>query len=345
MIYLDCDYNNGCHPAILERLRETNDIYTGTYGFDEFSASARDKIRSASGDPDAGVFFLAGGTQTNATVIDCLLKPWQGVVAARTGHISVHEAGAVEYTGHKVFELPSEDGKIQAGALKALLSEWHSDETRDHMAEPALVYISFPTELGTLYAARELEEIYDVCRAFGAGLFIDGARMAYGLAADGNDVSLPFLASHCDAFYIGGTKCGALCGEAVVFPRGNVPEKFFTRVKQHGALLAKGRLAGVQFDTLFTDGLYREIGRHADVLAVEIPRLFSKYSIGYAPTPSLTNQQFLLVRKDALEALAAEVSFEKWAPHDDEYDFCRFVTSWATKRQDLEKLEEILSKI
>ena len=345
MIFLDCDYNNGCHEDILKRFAETNDEYTGTYGFDRFSSRAKEKIREACADPLAEVFFLAGGTQTNSTVIDCMLERWQGVVAAETGHINVHEAGAVEYTGHKVFALPSEDGKISPDALGAFLQGWHSDETRDHMAEPALVYISFPTELGTLYPASELDRLYCICHSFGARLFVDGARLAYALEAEGNDIDLPFLASHCDAFYIGGTKCGALCGEAVVFPGGRAPEHFFTRIKQHGALLAKGRLVGLQFDTLFSDGLYSRIGRHADGLAVLIPALFEKYGIGRVLTPSRTNQQFLLVRKDAMEALKEKVAFEKWGPYDDEYDFCRFVTSWATKRQDIESLESVLRGI
>ncbi len=349
MVFFDCDYNNGCHPAVLKRLGETNGEYTSTYGFDRFSDSAREKIRAAANDPDAGVFFLAGGTQANSTVIDSMLEPWQGVVSADTGHINVHEAGAVEYTGHKVFSLPSGEGenagKIIPKALEDFLAGWHSDETCDHMAEPALVYISFPTELGTIYKAAELKEIHDICHRFGARLFVDGARLAYGLASKESDVDLPFLASHCDAFYIGGTKCGALCGEAVVFPKGRVPAHFFTRVKQHGALLAKGRLIGVQFDALFTDGLYTEIGKHADGLAAKIPVLFEKYGVGKVFAPSPTNQQFILVRRDAMEALKKDVCFEKWAPAEGGYDLCRFVTSWATADCDMESLENILKAL
>ena len=342
MLYFDCDYNNGMHPAILKRFSDTNALYSGTYGFDAFSDSARTRIRAACGDPAAEVFFLAGGTQSNATVIDCLLKPWEGAVAAESGHINVHESGAVEYTGHKVSALPSHDGKIDAAELSALLQAYAGDDTRDHMVRPGLLYISQPTEVGTLYSAAELSEIWGICRKSGVKLYVDGARLGYALGSPANDVTLPFLAGHCDAFYIGGTKVGAICGEAVVFPRGGAPEHFFTRIKQHGALLAKGRLVGLQFDTLFTDGLYEEIGRGAVALALRLREIFT--SRGYrAWTPSPTNQQFIILPHNVKEKLAsAGVMFEKWCPYDTGNDVCRFVTSWATTPSDLDGLESLL---
>ena len=344
MLRFDCDYNNGCHPEVLGRLVATNGEYSGTYGADAFSEGAKARIRAACGDPSAEVFFLAGGTQTNATVIDCLLQPWQGVVAAETGHIAVHEAGAVEYTGHKVITLPEHDGRIASAELEALMAAFRSDETNTHMAEPALVYISFPTEVGTLYPAKELAEIHGVCRKYGMKLFVDGARLAYGLEAAGNDVSLEYLAAHCDAFYIGGTKCGALCGEAVVFPRGGAPVRFFTRIKQHGALLAKGRVTGVQFDALFTGGLYSRIGRHADELAMRLQEVFRRHGIA-AGKPSATNQQFFILTDSLAEALGRHAAFEKWSPVAPGKALCRFVTSWATTEEDIDRLDEILETI
>ncbi len=345
MLFFDCDYNNGMHPAILRRLAETNAAYTATYGYDSFSESARERIRKECGDPSAGVFFLAGGTQTNSVVIDCLLKPWQGVISAATGHINVHEAGAVEYTGHKVFALPGRDGKLCARELEEFVAGIQGDETFEHMSDPALVYISFPSEVGTLYSAAELADLHSVCRRYGLRLFVDGARLGYGLAAEGNDVSMQFLAEHCDAFYIGGTKVGAICGEAVVFPRGGTPEHFFTRIKQHGALLAKGRLAGVQFDTLFTEGLYMQIGRHADGLAMRLQEIFRSSGLSEPASSSTTNQQFFILEHRVIEALRKDVCFEKWAPVDGHHDMVRFVTSWATTSEDVDALEGIISKI
>jgi threonine aldolase len=344
MLHFDCDYNNGMHPALLKRLEETNGEYTATYGFDAFSDSAKDKIRKACGDPSAQIFFLAGGTQTNSTVIDSLLQPWQGVVAAESGHINVHEAGAVEFTGHKVIVLPEHEGKIAASELDALVAAFRADETCEHMVEPGLVYISFPSEVGTLYSAAELSAVYAVCKKHGLKLFVDGARLAYGLAAEGNDVSLEYLAAHCDAFYIGGTKCGAIMGEAVVFPRAGAPEHFFTRIKQHGALLAKGRLAGIQFDTLFTDGLYAQIGAHADALAMRLQQAFLAAGIALGKA-SFTNQQFFILSKAQKAALEKEVVFEKWCPVDSGHDLYRFVTSWATCAGDIMELEKILATL
>ena len=257
------DYMEGTHPAILQRLSEINFHKLDGYGQDEISEDAREKIRRACGAEDAGVYFLVGGTQTNATVIDALLKPWQGVIAAETGHIAVHEAGAIEWGGHKVLTLPQRDGKIQAEAVHACLEAYRADENREHTVMPGMVYLSQPTEYGTLYSLAELEAISAVCRGAGIPLYADGARLCYALACPANDVTLPDLARLCDAFYIGGTKCGALLGEAVVFPKKETAPHFFTIVKQHGALLAKGWVAGIQFGTLFTDGLYLRIGKPA----------------------------------------------------------------------------------
>ena len=249
------DYMEGAHPQILQRLLETNLEKTAGYGFDKYSEAAREKIRKACEAPEAEIFFLVGGTQTNATVIDALLCSYQGVIAAETGHISTHESGAIEHSGHKVLALPGENGKLSAETVRACLDTYRLDENRDHTVMPGMVYISQPTEYGTLYSLAELEALNGVCRAAGIPLYLDGARLASALACPENDAHLPDLARLCDAFYIGGTKCGALFGEAVVFPKKNTVPHFFTIVKQHGALLAKGRIAWMQFDALFTDGL------------------------------------------------------------------------------------------
>jgi threonine aldolase len=344
MLHFDCDYNNGMHPALLKSLERTNSEYSAPYGFDVYSKSAKAKLREACGDPEADVFFLAGGTQTNSIAIASLLKPWQGVVSAESGHINVHEAGAVEYTGHKVISLPEHDGKLEPKELEDLLKAFHADDTREHMVEPGLVYISFPSELGTLYSAKELKDIYAICQKYGIKLFVDGARLAYGLAADGNDITLKYLAEHCDAFYIGGTKCGAICGEALVFPRKGAPERFFTRIKQHGALLAKGRLVALQFDALFTDGLYLQIGRHGNELAMRLQKAFSDAGIAIGK-PSSTNQQFIILSKQQKAALEKHAFFEKWCPIDENHYLCRFVTSWSTTTSDIDKLENILKAL
>uniref|UniRef100_UPI0025D3793F threonine aldolase family protein n=1 Tax=Acidaminococcus timonensis TaxID=1871002 RepID=UPI0025D3793F len=242
------DYQEGAAPEILARLQETNWDQTAGYGEDEYSESARNKIREACQAPNAEIHFLVGGTQANATVIDTVLRPYQGVVAATTGHVNVHEAGAIEYGGHKVLAVPEEDGKLTARALEAFVKNYWDDANREHMVMPGLVYLSQPTEMGTLYTLAELEAIKAVCTAYKLPLFVDGARLAYALGTPENDVTLPDLARLCDVFYIGGTKCGALFGEAVVFPQPGFVPHFFTMVKQHGALVAKGRITGLQFE-------------------------------------------------------------------------------------------------
>lgn len=341
MVSFECDYNNGAHPEVIRRLVETNDETTLTYGFDRFSDSAREKIRRACEQPDADIFFLTGGTQANATVIDSLMRSHEGVVCAETGHINVHEAGAVEASGHRVIALPAHEGKLTADELERYLREFKADESRDHVAQPGMVYVTFPTELGTLYTADELAAVSDVCRREQLPLFVDGARLAYGLAASA-DITLPWLASHCDAFYIGGTKCGALCGEAVVFPRGNAPRGFFSNVKRHGALNAKGRLCGVQFDALFTDGLYDRIGRHAIAMAGRLKAILAEAGLpSYMDSP--TNQQFVIMPNELAARLKPLVDFTLWGPYDEGRMLCRFVTSWATTDADLAYLRDVLS--
>ena len=340
MISFTCDYNEGAHPLILRRLAETNMDSEPGYGFDSFSESARRKIRAAIGISDADVFFLVGGTQTNATVIDALLEGYEGVIAPATGHIAVHEAGAIEFGGHKVMELPSGEGKLDPVALQELLERFHADESREHMVFPGMVYLSFPTEYGTIYSRSELLRIRDLCLRYGLRLFIDGARLGYGLASDACDITLPELARLCDVFYIGGTKVGALCGEAVVFPR-KAPAHFFTTVKQHGALLAKGRLTGIQFDTLFTDGLYGAISRNAILRAMEMKELFRKAGVPlYIDSP--TNQQFPILDDARKSLLEGKVMYEIWERLPDGRSVTRFATSWATTEEDIRALSDIL---
>ena len=344
----ESDYNNGAHPEVLRRLVETNAVQSASYGFDVWSESAREKIREACGCPDADIFFLAGGTQANATVIDAMLRPYQAVIAVETAHINVHESGAVEASGHKVIALPSHEGRMKAADLRTYLQRFFADPTWEHMAVPGMVYVTMPTELGTIYKKEELEAIHDVCLEYKMPLYIDGARMAYGLMAEGCDFDLAWLAHHCEAFYIGGTKCGALCGEAVVFPKwkmgngqgGMTPSGFFTHVKAHGALLAKSRVAGVQFDALFTDGLYFRIGRHAIGMAMKLRSIFE--SKGYEMRPSPTNQQFVVLENAQMNVLMQHVLFETWEPIDEQHTLCRFVTSWATTDEDLKVLEHNL---
>ena len=262
-LYFASDYMEGAHPAIMKKLMETNLEKTVGYGQDPYTEDAKEKIREACNAPEAEVFLLVGGTQTNATVIDALLKSYQGVVAADTGHIATHESGAIEFGGHKVLTVPQKDGKISAQQIEKLVKDFYDDANYEHMVMPGMVYISQPTEYGTLYSREELAALSKVCRENHLPLYVDGARLAYALASPENDVTLTDLAELSDVFYIGGTKCGALFGEAVVIPqKGRIPH-FFTIIKQHGALLAKGRIAGIQFGELFTDGLYLRIGKPA----------------------------------------------------------------------------------
>ena len=340
-ISFSCDYMEGAHPAILQRLIETNFAQMPGYGADDYCESAREKIRAACSAPNAEVHFLVGGTQTNATVIDALLRSYQGVVAADTGHISVHEAGAIEFGGHKVLTLPHRNGKISAEQIASLLRVYEEDVNHDHTVMPGMVYLSQPTEYGTLYSREELSAISALCREKQLPLYVDGARLAYALACPENDVTLKDMAELCDIFYIGGTKCGALLGEAVVIPQPGLIPHFFTIIKQHGALLAKGRLLGLQFDTLFTDGLYQRIGEAALRAAEDIRTALraNGYQLCFA---SPTNQTFCLVDREQMEKLREYVDFSQWEVYDEMHTIIRFATSWATKDEDVCTLCRIL---
>lgn len=343
MTSFESDYNNGAHPDILHRLIESNSLSSSSYGNDQWSESARNKIRAATGCPNATIFFLTGGTQANATVIDGMIDSYEGVVAVETAHINVHESGAIEAFGHKVLTLPSHSGKMDADELRSYLRAYHADPTWEHMVYPGMTYLTFPTELGTIYKASEIEEIYSICQSYNIPLFIDGARLGYGLMSKECDFTLPWLAQHCDAFYIGGTKVGALCGEAVVFPRGNAPRHFFSIVKRHGALLAKSRLAGIQFEALFTDDLYFRIAQQAISKAMELRALFAEAGIPIKESP--TNQQFVILTNKQMEKLRTQILFETWEPVDNTQTLCRFVTSWATTDEDMAQLSIALKNL
>lgn len=340
MLYFSCDYAEGCHPKVLEALTVTNMESTPGYGEDDYCNRAKEKIRQYINCPNADIYFLVGGTQTNQTVIDSMLSNYDGVVAAATGHVAVHEAGAIEYSGHKVITVPGHDGKMAPSELKQMLVDHYADESAEHMVNPGMVYISYPTEYGTLYSKQELEDISSICKEYEIPLFIDGARLAYGLAA-ATDLTMQDIAALSDVFYIGGTKVGALFGEAVVFTKGNTPKHMITQIKQHGALLAKGRLLGVQFDALFTDGLYMEMGRHALECASSIRKeLIEKGYQLYVPNP--TNQIFVVMDNDKLKAFGKEVSYGFWEKYDDTHTVIRIATSWATQNDAVEALKKNL---
>ncbi len=344
MISFQSDYNNGMLPEILEALGRTNNEKTPGYGFDPYTEAAKKKIRKAIGMDDAEVCFLVGGTQTNTTVIDSVLMGCEGVISVETGHIEVHESGAVEAFGHKVITLPSTDSKLSAATLTAYMETFLADETHPHMVQPGLVYATMPTELGMVYTREELEALYATCQKYGLRLFIDGARLGYGLMSEACDYDLPFLARHCDVFYIGGTKVGAMFGEAVVFSGMKAPRYLFTTVKRHGALLAKGRMLGIQFDTLFTDDLYFKVSRHAIAMAARIRDIFRKHGIAMA-YDSPTNQQFVVLSPDLYQSLSKKVAFEVWERKSETEIVCRFVTSWATKEEELDELDRILQEL
>lgn len=341
----ESDYNNGCLPEILRRLSETNDEKSSGYGFDPYTERAKDRIRKACDMTEAEVHFLVGGTQTNATAIDSLLQGCEGVLSVDTGHINVHESGAVEAFGHKVLVLPGiAGGKMAASQINDYMRKFLADETYPHMVQPGMVYITLPTELGALYSRKELADIYTVCQQYGLRLYVDGARLGYGLMAEGNDIDLPFLAHHCDAFYIGGTKVGALLGEALVYTNTRAPKYIFTIIKRHGALLAKGRVLGLQFDTLFTDDLYFRVSRHAIDMAQALRRVFAKHGLSLG-IDSPTNQQFVILSKEQKQRLAEEIAFEIWEPLPNDHLLCRFVTCWATTEANIAALDEALAHI
>ena len=340
LLSFSSDYMEGAHAEILQRLVATNLEQTAGYGLDTYSDAAREKIRKACRSPRAEIHFLAGGTQTNRIVISSLLRLYEGVIAADTGHITVHEAGAIECGGHKVLALPHTDGKLTARAIESCLRAYHEDANRDHMVRPGMVYLSHPTEYGTLYTMDELEVISAICRANKIPLFLDGARLAYALGCSANELTLPAIARLTDAFYIGGTKCGALLGEAVVFPKPDTVPHFFTIVKQSGALLAKGRLLGIQFDTLFTDGLYERGGAHAVTAADRIRTALTEKGYQLA-VDSPTNQIFLALDDAQHAHLSAHISMGFWEKQGD-VTIMRIATSWATRDADVERLIAVL---
>ena len=336
-----CDYMEGAHPNILTRLVETNMLHTPGYGLDPICESAKARIREACQAPDAEVEFLIGGTQTNSTVIAALLRSYEGVIAADSGHVNVHEAGAIEYTGHKVLALPSKEGKLSASSIDSFVNAFYADDNWEHMVAPGMVYISQPNEWGTLYSLEELTAISKVCRTHHIPLFVDGARLSYALGSSQNDVTLPNLARLADVFYIGGTKCGALLGEAVVIPNPSLIPHFFTIIKQHGALLAKGRLLGIQFDELFKDGLYFRIGKDADRYAAEIQEALKKKEIPlYFESP--TNQVFFIMENEMIKKLSEKVSYGFGCVADETHSVIRLCTHWATTEEDTRALCEII---
>lgn len=337
MIRFNCDYGEGAHESILQRLAETNLEQTAGYGEDRHCQRAAELIRQACQAPDVAVHFLVGGTQANLTVIAAALRSHQCVLAADTGHINVHETGAIESCGHKVMTLPARDGKLTADQIKSAYDAHYQDETHEHMTQPKMVYISHPTELGTLYSRDELKEISEVCQTRGLLLFLDGARLGYGLCAQGSDVDLPFLAEYCDVFYIGGTKQGALFGEAVVIRNQDLKEDFRYLMKQKGGMLAKGRLLGIQFEVLFENGLYFTMAKHADKLAMKLKNAL--LGLGYPMLlDSVTNQQFFILPDALLKELSKEYAYAYWSRVDETHSAIRLCTSWATKEEQLDKL-------
>ena len=340
MIRFECDYGEGAAQPVLDLLQKTNLEQTPGYGMDDYCDQARGLIRKLCDAPDAGVHFFVGATQANFTVVDALLKPWQGVLCANSGHINVHETGAVEATGHKCLALPSVQGKITAQQVRDAYDAHWADASHEHIAQPGMVYISNPTEDGTLYTKAELEALSAVCHKYHMPLFMDGARLGYGLAAEGTDVTLADVARLTDVFYIGGTKVGALCGEAVVFPHG-APAHFMTMVKQQGALLAKGRLLGIQFDVLFTDDLYQTISKNAIETAAVLKKGLAEKGYSFF-MDSPTNQVFIVLSNEQLAALEGKAKFGFWEKYDDTHTVVRIATSWATRMEEVEQLLELM---
>lgn len=344
MIRFNSDYLEGAHPRILERLADTNMAQTPGYGEDMFCERARSTIRGLCDAPDADVHFLVGGTQANATVLTAALLPYQGVISADTGHIAVHETGAVEATGHKVIALRNTEGKLSAGQISEVCRLHFSDESHEHMVMPAAVYISSPTEVGTLYSRGELEALRAVCNQWGLILYMDGARLGYGLASPENTLDLPFIARVCDVFTIGGTKQGMLFGEAVVIRREALKKNFRYVVKQRGGMLAKGRLLGVQFEEMLKDGLYMELSRYAIGLAMKLRDALRALNVPVL-VESPTNQQFPILPNVVLSMLAQKYSWATIERVDAAHTAVRFCTSWATRETDVDRLIEDLGKL
>ena len=341
MLSFESDYIIGAHEKVLNALIKTNNEVLSGYGNDVHTKNAAELIKKACDSLDSEVFFLTGGTQANAVVISTMLQSYEGVVSAKTGHIALHEVGAIEYTGHKVIELDGVDGKLPSDTLEQYLETFYGDENNSMMVRPGMVYISHPTEYGTLYSKSELTKLREICDKYEMKLFLDGARLGYGLMSRDTDVTLPDIAALCDVFYIGGTKVGALCGEAVVFKTGQAPKYFRSQTKQHGAMLAKGRLTGVQFEALFEDGLYFEISKNAIDRAEELKELFSSRGYEFFLN-SPTNQQFIILTDDQMRKIGEKCRFGFWERLDENRCVVRFATSFATTKEDIEELSKII---
>ena len=341
MLSFESDYILGAHEKVLAALVETNNEMLPGYGNDPHTKNAVDLIKKACDAPKADVYFLMGGTQANKTIISTMLKPFEGVIAPNTGHVSLHEVGAIEYTGHKVIELEGKDGKLEASRVREYLETFYGDENNSMMVVPGMIYVSYPTEYGTLYTKSELTELRELADEYGMRLFLDGARLGYGLMSREADLTLRDIAKLCHVFYIGGTKVGALCGEAVVFADGQTPERFYSMTKQHGAMAAKGRLLGVQFEALFTDNLYFEISKNAIDRAEELKELFRSRGYEFL-IDSPTNQQFIILTKKEMDRIGEKCRFCFWERVDSERCAVRFATSYATTREDIIALSEII---
>ena len=342
MYRFTCDYEEGCLPEILSLLNDTNLVQTPGYGTDVYCEHARGLIREFCSCPEADVHFLVGGTQANLTVIASVLRPWQGVLSAQTGHVAVHETGAVEATGHKVLALESPDGKVSADALQKALDAHFGDPHSEHTVQPGMLYISFPTENGQLYSLRELTELSRICRGAGIPLYLDGARLAYGLTADACDVTAADIARLCDVFYLGGTKCGALFGEAVVITSPALKKDFRYMIKQRGGMLAKGRLLGIQFQGLMEEDRYLSLGRRANSLALRVKKAFAQAGVPFM-IDSPTNQQFPILTAEQLDRLAPSFAWDPWETLPDGRQAVRFCTSWATREEAVTALENALA--
>ena len=344
MIRFDSDYMAGAHPEVLDALVRTNIELTAGYGNDPYTLQAKELIRKAIGNDNAEVMFLVGGTQTNATAIDGILARHEGVLAAESGHIAVHESGAIEASGHKVLTLPHHDGKVKAEDVRRFITEFYADETYQHMVAPGMLYISQPTEYGTIYSLSELTELSEVCHSHEIPLYIDGARLGYALGSSEADFTLEDIARLADVFYIGGTKMGTLFGEALVVTNRKLLKNLFPLVKQHGALLAKGRLLGLQFSAMFRNGLYEQLGSHATRLALRLREIFR--AAGYEIViESPTNQQFVRLPNEVIDKLRESASFDYWGPRGEKQSIVRFVTSWVTTEDDIDKLERLVKKL
>lgn len=343
MIHFECDYTEGAHPNILKRLVETNMVQTIGYGVDEICESARMKIRKTIHQENADIHFLVGGTQANLTVIDAVLRPYQGVISAESGHINVHETGAIEACGHKVLTLESSDGTITGTQVENMMELHLKDDAMEHTVQPGLVYISFPTENGTLYSKKQLTELYQSCQKYQLPLFIDGARLGYGLASPDNDLTIQDIARLSDVFYIGGTKVGALFGEAVVITKDILKKDFRYMIKQKGGMLAKGRLLGIQFDELFTKDLYFEISKHAIQLAMQIREACKENHLPLA-FESPTNQQFLLLTEEQTKTLEEQFVVSHIEKREN-MNVIRLCTSWATTQENVDLLVSVLKTL